>query len=319
MQNSLTQLDSVIHNQLQSDAMSKVHETEREKIKRLAASIAELKTENMPMSAKVFMARLRDSFELQVAPVEERHSAMVAVPEPRGNLPEQQRSGKKHQDRRDPSRPTVPKTDQEPRDHNGKSVDQKINDLFSIVGQAVKKIDQMSDRGQENRPPNGRQDRYRNRDQDGYKDKQRRFDSREDSGRGQRYERYGGQHQKQFAGKAQAQKSKKGKTTFKRGNSSDDDYSSDEDDHGQHKAYYAYLAQGKSAMSKAIIDHTEDSSPTFKLYGQGPTSHLPALPLPSMFAALQDASDCDSLPEIAGNANEATVEVPFSFLSLIHI
>ena len=88
-------VDGVIHNQLQSEPMSKIHENEREKIKKLATSIADLKSENMPMNAKTFMARLRDSFELQVTSTKDRHVAMVAVPEPRVQLQDQQRPGKK--------------------------------------------------------------------------------------------------------------------------------------------------------------------------------------------------------------------------------
>ena len=50
-------VDGVIHNQLQSEPISKIHENEREKIKKLATSIANLKIDNMPMNAKIFMAR----------------------------------------------------------------------------------------------------------------------------------------------------------------------------------------------------------------------------------------------------------------------
>lgn len=298
-------VDGVIHNQLQSEPMSKIHENEREKIKKLATSIANLKSENMPMNAKTFMARLRDSFELQVTSTKDRHVAMVAVPEPRVQLQDQQRPGKKFQDRRDATRPSSSKADPEPQEHHGKSIDQKINDLFSIVGQSVKKLDQlMQDRGQENRPSNGCQDRYRN--QDGYKDKQRQHDSRDDSGRGQRS---AGSSQKQFAGKAQAQKSKKGKTTFKRGNSSDDDNSSDEDDQGQHKAYYAYLAQPRRAVLKTVNDQDGTSSPTFKLYGKGPSRQ----PQPNLQLADLQASDHDSPSELVSVSDGAADEVPLSF------
>ena len=243
-------INAVIQNQLQTDDDAPIKDLVRAEIQKLARRIETLPAKGVKLSAYDFLVQLRDTFDPDVAPGQVPYgqvphgptvTALVAISDAHPKVTSQRQPAAKHagatqgQDRK----ATAPEAQQG-------TIERKINDLHSILGQLVKEFRTFKTE-LDSRRQTQRKDRK----------SQPAGGAPKESRKGQPEDR-----SEQYAAKAASWKASK--KTFNRGKSSDEEISAEEKEELVHCADKGRPVRGVEQRAYSSISLTDK---VFKLYG----------------------------------------------------